>query len=65
MRMIINRCADTSLLCTSTKGHVIVACINFMDSTFIIDNRVMLTSALRVLVNNPVKESFYGKRKKN
>ena len=26
--------------------------------------RVMLTSALRVLVNNLVKESFYGKRKK-
>ena len=24
----------------------------------------MLTSALRVLVKNPVKESFYGKRKK-
>ena len=24
----------------------------------------MLTSALRALVNNPVKESFYGKRKK-
>ena len=24
----------------------------------------MLTSALRVLVNNRVKESFYGKRKK-
>ena len=23
----------------------------------------MLTSALRVLVNNPVKESFYGKKK--
>ena len=26
--------------------------------------RVMLTSALRALVNNLVKESFYGKRKK-
>ena len=26
--------------------------------------RIMLTSALRVLVNNLVKESFYGKRKK-
>ena len=26
--------------------------------------REMLTSALRALVNNPVKESFYGKRKK-
>ena len=25
---------------------------------------VMLTSALRVLVNNPIKTSFYGKRKK-
>ena len=25
--------------------------------------RVMLTSALRALVNNPVKESFYGKKK--
>ena len=24
----------------------------------------MLTSALRVLVKNPVKESFYGKKKK-
>ena len=24
----------------------------------------MLTSALRALVKNPVKESFYGKRKK-
>ena len=24
----------------------------------------MLTSVFRVLVNNPVKESFYGKRKK-
>ena len=24
----------------------------------------MLTSALRILVKNPVKESFYGKRKK-
>ena len=24
----------------------------------------MLTSALRKLVNNPVKENFYGKRKK-
>ena len=24
----------------------------------------MLTSALRALVNNPIKESFYGKRKK-
>ena len=24
----------------------------------------MLTSALRTLVKNPVKESFYGKRKK-
>ena len=23
----------------------------------------MLTSALRVLVNNPIKENFYGKRK--
>ena len=27
--------------------------------------RVMLTSALRVLVKNPVKENFYGKRKKS
>ena len=27
--------------------------------------REMLTSALRTLVKNPVKESFYGKRKKN
>jgi len=26
--------------------------------------REMLTSALRALVKNPVKESFYGKRKK-
>ena len=25
----------------------------------------MLTSALKTLVKNPVKESFYGKRKKN
>ena len=24
----------------------------------------MLTNALRTLVNNPFKESFYGKRKK-
>ena len=24
----------------------------------------MLTNAFRVLVNNPVKENFYGKRKK-
>ena len=24
----------------------------------------MLTSAFKVLVNNPVKESFYGKKKK-
>ena len=24
----------------------------------------MLTDALRVMVNNPFKESFYGKRKK-
>ena len=27
--------------------------------------REMLTSALRVLIKNPVKESFYGKRKNN
>ena len=27
--------------------------------------RVMLTSFLRALVKNPVKESFYRKRKKN
>ena len=27
--------------------------------------REMLTSTLRALVKNPVKESFYGKRKKN
>ena len=26
--------------------------------------RVMLTRALRTLVKNPVKESFYGKKKK-
>ena len=26
--------------------------------------QIMLTSALRALVKNPVKESFYGKRKK-
>ena len=26
--------------------------------------RVMLTSALRALINNPVKENFYDKRKK-
>ena len=26
--------------------------------------REMLTSALKTLVKNPVKESFYGKRKK-
>ena len=25
----------------------------------------MLTDALRVMVNNPFKESFYGKKKKN
>ena len=31
---------------------------------FYIYKWVMLTSALRVLVNNLVKESFYGKRKK-
>ena len=30
-----------------------------------INNREMLTDALRVLVNNPFKENFYGKRKKN
>ena len=29
-----------------------------------INNREMLTDALRVLVNNPFKENFYGKRKK-
>ena len=27
--------------------------------------REMLTDALRVMVNNPFKESFYGKRKKS
>ena len=26
--------------------------------------REMLTSTLRTLINNPVKENFYGKRKK-
>ena len=26
---------------------------------------VMLTSVLRALVKNPIKKSFYGKRKKN
>ena len=28
-------------------------------------NREMLTSALRAFIKNPIKESFYGKRKKN
>ena len=28
-------------------------------------NREMLTSALRVFVKNPIKESFYGKKKIN
>ena len=28
-------------------------------------NRKMLTSALRAFIKNPIKESFYGKRKKN
>ena len=31
---------------------------------YIIYFREMLTSTFRVLVKNPVKESFYGKRKK-
>ena len=31
---------------------------------YIIYFREMLTSAFRVLIKNPVKESFYGKRKK-
>ena len=31
----------------------------------IIKYKVMLTNAFRVLVKNPVKKSFYGKRNKN
>jgi len=35
----------------------------FDASTIIL--REMLTSTFRTLIKNPVKESFYGKRKKN
>ena len=37
--------------------------VEFVNGTFYF--REMLTSSLRALVKNPVKESFYGKRKKN
>ena len=35
-----------------------------MAWTWQLNNWEMLTSALRTLVKNPVKKSFYGKRKK-
>ena len=38
--------------------------IFFIKWVFMNKSRVMLTSALRVLVKNPIKKSFYGKRKK-
>ena len=41
-----------------------VATSNKKDGYQIIYYREMLISALRALVKNPVKESFYGKRKK-
>ena len=34
---------------------------NSKNISFALLKRKMLTSALRVLVNNPFKESFYGK----
>ena len=40
----------------------IVINIGGVNSIFFL--RKMLTSAFRTLVNNPVKENFYGKRKK-
>ena len=38
--------------------------IFFIKWVFMNKSKVMLTSALRVLVKNPIKKSFYGKRKK-
>ena len=35
-----------------------------MNSNFYIELKEKLTEALRVMINNPFKESFNGKRKK-
>ena len=37
---------------------------NFKHVYRVLNKREMLTGALRALVKNPVKESFYGKKKK-
>ena len=42
----------------------ILAVENIFSLNFFIYLREMLTNVLRALINNPFKESFYGKRKK-
>jgi len=43
--------------------QTLIILYHFVD-TLDIRSRVMLTSVFRVLINNLVKESFYGKRKR-
>ena len=52
----------TKILFTPFKFGVINP-INIKITINIIEYREMLTNALSALVNNPFKESFYGKRK--
>ena len=59
-------CNFCSLANTSISGCKIVYLCTIATVTVLAYHYwVMLTSAVRALVNNPVKESFYGKRKKN